>query len=90
MQEWRKARPGYSAVQKRRQELRKTLRRVLSPDLAAAIKSCALQDLNDRQLALMLGILGRLSGVALQDQMAGLLRRLMFDGYALLRKPEPK
>lgn len=68
--------------------MRKALRRVLSTELANAIESCALQDLNDRQLALVLGILSRVSGAALQDQMAGMLRRFMFDGYALLRAPE--
>jgi len=85
---WRKGNPGYRSLQRRRQKLQLRLRRVLSQELAAALISCGLQDLNDRQLALVLGLIARACGGGLQDQMAATLRRLMFEGYAILSGPE--
>jgi hypothetical protein len=90
VKEWRAANPGYRAKQKQRRQVRVTLERVLAPELAAAIESCGLQDLNERQIALILGLIARVSGIGLQYQMAGSLRRLMFDGYAVLRAAEPR
>lgn len=86
---WRRAHPAYRAQQRVRQRQRRHLREVLSPELSATLISCGLQDLNDRQLALMLGLVGRVCGDGLQDQMAATLRRIMFDGYKVLRGPEP-
>jgi len=88
VQAWRNANPRYRKEQKRRQKLRRALRRGLSPALASALVSCGLQDLNDRQLALVLGLAQRLLGAGLQDEMAGGLRKVMFEGYALLRAAE--
>jgi hypothetical protein len=90
VKEWRAANPGYRARQTERRRVRATLERVLAPDLAAAIESCGLQNLNERQIALILGLIARVSGNGLQNQMAGTLRRLMFDGYAVLRAAEPR
>jgi hypothetical protein len=81
---WRKANPEYRALQRRNRKLRAKLGRAVSRELAAALLSCGLQDLNDRQLALVLGIARRVLGPGLQDSMAASLRRLMFEGYAAI------
>ena len=81
---WRKANPGYRATQRRNRKLRTKLGRAAPPELVAALLSCGLQDLNDRQLALVLGIVRRVLGSGLQDSMAACLRRLMFEGYAVI------
>ena len=59
-------------------------------EMTSALVACGLQDLNDRQIALMLGLVARTCGSGLQDQMAATLRRLMFEGYRMLRTPETR
>lgn len=86
---WRQAHPDYRRQQRRRRKQQVRLQRVLSSELSAALISCGLQNLNDRQLALMLGLVERVCPSGQQDQMAASLRRLMFDGYALLSSTKP-
>jgi hypothetical protein len=61
------------------------MQRLIQPRLAAALKACGVQDLNERQLALMLGMVTTLARSGVQDVIARKIRRLMFAGYAVLR-----
>jgi hypothetical protein len=57
----------------------------LTRKLKAVLRSVALQDAIDTRLALEIGIISRLSGVALQDAIAREIRATMLRGYAILR-----
>jgi hypothetical protein len=61
------------------------MQRLIQPRLAAALKACGVQDLNERQLALMLGVVTTLARSGVQDVIARKIRQLMFAGYAVLR-----
>lgn len=67
---------------------RKAMQRLIQPRLAAALKACGVQDLSERQLALLLGLVSHLAHSGVQDVIARHLRRLMFAGYAVLRPDE--
>ena len=81
---WRAANPRPNA-----RSSRKEMQRLIQPRLATALKACGVQDLNDRQLALVLGLVSALAHSSVQDVIARRLRRLMFAGYAVLRADEP-
>jgi len=66
----------------------KGMQRLIQPRLAAALKACGVQDLNERQLALLLGMVSHLAHSRVQDVIARRLRRFMFAGYAVLRPDE--
>jgi hypothetical protein len=63
----------------------KVMQRLIQPSLATALKACGVQDLNERQLSLVLGLVSALAQSSVQDVIARRLRRLMFAGYAVLR-----
>jgi hypothetical protein len=62
--------------------------RLLSERLVATLRICGLQDLIDRQLALLLGVLSSLARSSDQEMIARKIRQLMFAGYAILRTGE--
>lgn len=68
---------------------RKPERRLTGASLAAALRACGVQDLNHRQLALLLGVVSLLARTRVQEEIARCIRRLMFAGYAVLREDEP-
>jgi len=81
---WRARTPGYWKRTRRHQSARPgTLR--LTRKLAAALRHVALQDAIDTHLALIIGLISRLSGVALQDAIAREIRATRLRGYAILR-----
>lgn len=80
---WRAAHPRV-----RGQSSRRAMERLIQPRLAAALKACGVQDLSERQLALVLGVVSHLARSDVQDVIARKMRRLMFDGYAVLRPDE--
>jgi hypothetical protein len=57
----------------------------LTKALAAAVRYVALQDTIDTRFALEIGLISRVSGVALQDTIAKEIHRLTLRGYAILR-----
>jgi len=64
------------------------MQRLISPGLSATLQACGVQDLNERQLALVLGIVSALVRSRAQETIARRLRELMFAGYAVLRTME--
>ena len=80
---WREANP------KKPVRDRRIVQRLIDPQLSAALKACGVQDLNERQLALVLGIVSFLARSRVQETMARKIRRFMFAGYAVLRGPNP-
>lgn len=64
------------------------MQRLIEPHLAAALKACGVQDLSERQLALVLGLVSALAQSGVQDVIARKMRRLMFAGYAVLRSDD--
>jgi hypothetical protein len=63
----------------------RAMQRLIQPQLAAALKACGVQDMSERQLALLLGVVSALAHSGVQDVIARKMRRLMFAGYAVLR-----
>ena len=80
---WRRLNPQYRKRTRLREGAPGGLR--LSGKLKAALRSVALQDTIDPHLALVIGVISRLSGAVLQDMMARELRATMLCGYAILR-----
>ena len=74
---WRANHPGYS---KRSQKCALT-----APTLAEALGAAALQDLSRGSLALLVGLVSRISPHALQDSIASEIRLLILEGNAVLR-----
>lgn len=64
------------------------MQRLIEPQLAAALRACGVQDLSERQLALVLGLVSALALSDVQDVIARKIRRLMFAGYAVLRSDD--
>ena len=81
---WRARTPGYWKRTRRHQSARPGKLR-LTRKLAAALRYVALQDAIDTQLALIIGLISRLSGAALKDAIAKELRAARLRGYAILR-----
>ena len=85
---WRAANPRPKASNSQR-----VVQRLTTPRLSAALKACGVQDLSERQLALMLGVLSTLARTSVQEAIARKIRQLMFAGYAVLRaadSPAPR
>lgn len=80
---WRAANP------KRRPRGQRMAERLLSKELHAALKACGVQEMNDRQLALMLGVVSLLARSCAQESIAAKIRKLMLAGYAVLRDAAP-
>lgn len=76
---WRAANP------RRRSRTQRAAERLLSRELQASLKACGVQDMNDRQLALLLGVFSVLARSRAQESIAGRIRELMLAGYAVLR-----
>lgn len=81
---WRERHPGYWKRTNRHQGRQPGAFR-LTRKLKAALRNVALQDVIDTRLALEIGIISRLSGVALQDAIAREIRATMLRGNAILR-----
>jgi hypothetical protein len=64
------------------------MQRLISPGLSATLEACGVQELNERQLALVLGVVSALARSRAQETIARRLRQLMFAGYAVLRTME--
>jgi hypothetical protein len=80
---WRAANP-----RPKKATTQRAMQRLIEPPLAAALKACGVQDLSERQLALLLGLVSALAQSDVQDVIARKLRRLMFAGYAVLRSDD--
>lgn len=80
VREWRKKNPRYW----RRKKINRA-RFSISKRLAAIMRFVALQDTIDANLALKIGIISRITGGALQDEIASEIRKLMLRGDAILR-----
>lgn len=78
VQEWRKKNPDY-----RRRRVR-VGQYVLRGALADAVYQCALQDVIDTHFSLVVGLVSRLSGSALQNEIAQEMRRLMLLGHGII------
>lgn len=96
VQTWRAAHPGYGrGPPKRPAALPEALQEMMNPQTAAAQEpatpddAVALQDTWRAQPPLLLGLIAHLTGSALQEDMARVLRRLITRGQALL-EPNPK
>jgi hypothetical protein len=81
---WRAANP-----RPKKRPAPRPMQRLIEPRLSAALRACGVQDLSERQLALVLGVVSSLARSKVQDVIARQLRRLMFAGYAVLRSPDP-
>lgn len=77
---WRSANP-----RAKKPPQQKAMQRLIQPALANALKACGVQDLNERQLALVLGVVSALARSSVQDVIARRIRQFMFAGYAVLR-----
>lgn len=96
VQAWRAANPGYGRRGKRRPErlqvpLQEMMKSQVAPDQEAADQDegLALQETWRAQLPLLVGLIAHLTGMALQEDMALMIRRLITRGQALL-EPNPK
>jgi hypothetical protein len=79
---WRAANP------RRSKKPARSMQRLISPGLSATLEACGVQELNERQLALVLGVVSALARSRAQETIARRLRQLMFAGYAVLRTME--
>ncbi len=84
VQAWREAHPYYWKRTRRHRGVPSGKFR-LTRKLAAVLRCAALQDTIVTRLALEIGMISRLSGVALQDAIAMEIRATMLRGYAILR-----
>jgi hypothetical protein len=81
---WRQRHPEYWK-RKRRPKRLSNAKFALTEDFSSILRYVALQDSIDTRLALEIGIISRLCGVALQDTIAKEIRRLIIRGHAILR-----
>ena len=92
VQAWRAANPGYGKRAKPRSEpLQEMMNRQVAPEHEATTQDeqDALQETWRTQPPLLVGLIAHLTGTALQEDMAPVLRRLITRGQALL-EPNPK
>lgn len=92
VQAWRAANPGYGKRAKPRSEpLQEMMNLQVAPDQEATIQDeqDPLQETWRTQPPLLVGLIAHLTGTALQEDMAPVLRRLITRGQALL-EPKPK
>ncbi len=85
VREWRKKNPQYW----KRNRI-DGARFKLSKRFASILRQSALQDSIDAALALKIGVISRITGHALQDEIASEIRSLMVRGNAILRGIIPK
>ena len=78
VQDWRNTHPGYW---RRRTRLGRYL---LRGKLAEMVREFALQDMIDTQFSLVAGLVSHLTGIALQDEIASEIRRLILLGHGIL------
>ncbi len=89
---WRAAHPGYGQRRARQQDaLQEMMNPQVSPvqEPAAQDDAVALQETWQAQPPLLVGLIAHLTGMALQEDMAPVLRGLIARGQALL-EPNPK
>ena len=78
VQDWRTTNPGYWRKKTR------LGRYILRGKLAETVREFALQDMIDAQFLLLAGLVSHLTGVALQDEIASEIRRLILLGHGIL------
>lgn len=84
VREWRQEHPRYWQRAGRKKS-HASGRLVVTKELAATLRYVALQNSIDPHLALGIGMISQITGVALQNSIAVEIRRLMLRGYAILR-----
>jgi len=92
VQAWRAANPGYGRRGRRKQPaLQEMMKAQTVPEQKAAKQDedLALQETWRAQPPLLVGLIAHLTGTALQEEMAPVMRRLITRGQALL-EPNPK
>ena len=80
VQDWRTTNPGYW---RKKAHLG---RYILRGKLAETVREFALQDMIDAQFLLLAGLVSHLTGVALQDEIASEIRRLILLGHGILNE----
>lgn len=80
VQDWRTVNPGYWRKKTR------LGRYILRGKLAEVAREFALQDMIDTQFLLVAGLVSHLTGVALQDEIASEIRRLILLGHDILNE----
>ena len=80
VQDWRTINPGYWRKKTR------LGRYILRGKLAAMVRDFALQDMIDTHFLLLAGLVSHLTGVALQDEIALEIRRLILLGHGILNE----
>ena len=93
VQAWRAANPGYGKRAKPRSEpLQEMMNLQVAPEQepAAQDEQDALQETWRAQPPLLVGLIAHLAGLALQEDMAAVMRGLITRGQALLVEPNPK
>ena len=80
VQDWRSINPGYWRKKTR------LGRYILRGKLAEMVRDFALQDMIDTQFLLLAGLVSHLTGVALQDEIASEIRRLILLGHGILNE----
>ena len=80
MQDWRTTHPGYWRMRTR------LGRYILRGKLAETVREFALQDMIDTQFSLVAGLVSHLTGVALQDEIATEICRLILLGDGILNQ----
>ena len=80
VQDWRTINPGYWRKKTR------LGRYILRGKLAETVREFALQDMIDAQFLLLAGLVSHLTGVALQDEIASEIRRLIVLGHGILNE----
>jgi hypothetical protein len=80
VQDWRSLNPGYWRKKTR------LGRYILRGKLAETVREFALQDMIDAQFLLLAGLVSHLTGVALQDEIASEIRRLILLGHGILNE----
>ena len=83
MQDWRKENPGYW-----RRRIRVGQYALRGP-LGEAARQCALQHVIDTHFSLVVGLISRLTGSALQHEIADEMRRLMLLGHGIVTQTPP-
>ena len=92
VQAWRVANPGYGRRPERKPEaLQEMMKLQVAPgqEPVARDDAVALQEIWRAQPPLLVGLIAHLTGTALQEDMAPVMRRLITRGQALL-EPNPK
>jgi hypothetical protein len=92
VQAWRAAHPGYGKRRRRQQDALQDIMTTQTPPPqapAAPVEQVPLQETWRSQPPLLVGLIAQMTGSALQEDMAVVMRRLIARGQALL-EPYPK